>query len=212
MIHRRVGHNSVILPTGEILVVGGVDETCESVLQAEGFRPPEIFGGPPGGEWKVRASHLHARTYHSVAGLLPDGRVFSAGGNASGHTYHSAEIFSPSYYFSSTRPAITSWPKPTTDTWVYNEQAAVGVTLSCTASNSVMRVVLISAASVTHGFDMNQRYVQLGFVQSGTYPDVSLSVTGPRDGYAAPPGLYMLFVIDFNGHPSEGRWVRIGDM
>lgn len=85
------------------------------------------------------------------------------------------------------------------------------MTLACSDINTVQRVVLVRSGAVTHGFDMNQRYVQLQFTMiDGSYPDVSLDAQGPPDGYAAPPGYYLLFVIDGNGVPSEGRWVRVG--
>jgi hypothetical protein len=57
---------------------------------------------------------------------------------------------------------------------------------------------------------MNQRYVELDFtVASGTYPNLTLQVQAPPNGYAAPPGFYLLFVVDKYGVPSEGRWIKL---
>ena len=53
------------------------------------------------------ASITTVRTYHSIALLLPDGRVLSAGGDFGGA---SAEIYSPPYLFNGTRPTISSAP------------------------------------------------------------------------------------------------------
>jgi hypothetical protein len=223
MGHRRVNHNAVLLPTGEILVTSGTDELCQPVLQAEGFRPPEVFGGSPLGEWRVRASHIRPREYHAVTGLLPDGRVFIAGGVADsfvGHSsavYHTAEIFSPAYYFSGNRPTITAWPvpnPPTGATIEYGGTFSIDVTLGCSEYNSVQRIVLIRNSSSTHAFDTGQRYIELdpGEVVLGTYPNyVYQEVRAPHDDFVAPQGYYLLFVIDANGLPSEGRWVLVGD-
>jgi hypothetical protein len=217
-----VNHNAVVLPTGEILVTSGTDELCQPVLQAEGFRPPEVFGGPPLGVWGVRASHVRPREYHAVTGLLPDGRMFIAGGVADsfeGHAtavYHTAEIFSPAYYFSGTRPTITAWPVPNPPAIgiKYGQTFEIEVTLACSEYNSVQRIVLIRNSSTTHAFDTGQRYIELdpGEVVLGTYPNyVYQEVRAPHNKFVAPQGYYLLFVIDANGLPSEGRWVLVGD-
>ena len=68
------------------------------------------------------------------------------------------------------------------------------------------RAVLVAPSSVTHAVDMNQRYVPLRVKDrdAGT-----LSVRMPGDADIAPPGYYMLFVLDRSGTPSVARWVRL---
>lgn len=206
MPQRRVNHNAVILATGEILIVGGEDENCDSVLGAVGFRPPEIFGGPAGGAWKNRASQAMWRRYHSVAGLLPDGRVYSAGGNADYLSYHSIEVFSPGYYLSGDRPRVGTVPAFA----LYGDVLLqVPVALKCFAPNHVSRVVLIRNSASTHAFDSNQRYIELPFVENGAYPNVTVDITIHTNRSAVPPGYYLLFVLDSNGIPSTGKWIRI---
>lgn len=231
MLRKRVNQNAVLLPTGSVLVVGGtglLGDTgpgCEAVVEAEEFFPAEIFGGPAQGQWRQRAEGGRPRTYHSVAGLLPDGRAFVAGGaahfwpNHAPGVYHTVEVFSPEYVFRSGRPDVTLWPDPAGAAIDYSTPASsfvfsVDVTLACDGQNTVSRVVLIRSSSTTHAFDMNQRYVELDFEVQATsaYPDFTLDVTGPASGYVAPPGYYLLFVIDANGLPSEGRWVRVEDV
>lgn len=232
MLRKRVNQNAVILPTGSIFVPGGVGLVgdvglvCEPVMEAEEFFPAEIFGGSPQGVWRPRAAMSRPRGYHSVALLLPDGRVMVAGGSAQtwmwgGHpdaVYHTAEIFTPAYYFRSGRPVVTNWPNPVTPidyspagVQTFNINVTLASPVGCPPA-SVARVVLIRSGSSTHSFDMNQRYVELRLQSvTGTYPNLSLLVHGPATGYVAPPGYYLLFVIDSNGLPSEGRWVRVLD-
>ena len=60
--------------------------------------------------------------------------------------------------------------------------------------------------SMTHSIDMNQRYVQLAVTDSGSG---YLEVLTPADGMTAPPGDYMLFLLDENRIPSVARIVRL---
>jgi len=59
--------------------------------------------------------------------------------------------------------------------------------------------------AVTHNFNMSQSYVPLNFqVISG-----GLSVQAPANSNLAPPGPYMLFILNAAGVPSLGRFIRM---
>jgi hypothetical protein len=58
---------------------------------------------------------------------------------------------------------------------------------------------------VTHQFDEDQRYLSLAFQQSGS----ALSIDTPASATLAPPGYYMLFVVNAAGVPSVAHWVRL---
>ena len=64
---------------------------------------------------------------------------------------------------------------------------------------------MIKLGSVTHQFDMDQRYVPLTF----TAGSGSLSVQTPVNANLAPPGHYMVFIVDTNGVPSIAPIVNI---
>jgi len=64
---------------------------------------------------------------------------------------------------------------------------------------NISNVVLMRNGAVTHAFDMDQRYVGLSFTAGAGV----LNVTGPPNGNIAPPGYYMLFIL--NGRASFGR-------
>ena len=55
---------------------------------------------------------------------------------------------------------------------------------------------------------MNQRHVELAV--TGAVAGKGINVRAPADGTLAPPGHYMLFVVDAAGTPSVARWVRLG--
>jgi galactose oxidase len=63
----------------------------------------------------------------------------------------------------------------------------------------------IRLASVTHSFDQNQRLNFLTFAKGNG----KLTVTAPTNANIAPPGHYMLFVLNQKGVPSIGQIIRI---
>ena len=108
---------------------------------------------PATGTWSTMASFTSISDYHSIAFLLPDGRVLSAGGNyASGK---SAEIYSPPYLFKGARPTISSAPTGVS----YGQSFFVGTP----DATSITKVTMIALSSVTHGFNMGQRIIRPSF-------------------------------------------------
>ena len=139
------------------------------------------------------ASATRYRGYHSIALLLPDGRVLSAGGD----NEPNAEVFSPPYLFKGARPVVTSSPSSLT----YGESFFVDTPDAA----SITAVTLVRLSAVTHAFDMNQRFLRLAFSQASG----RLTVTAPSVAQIAPPGHYMLFVLNAAGVPSIAPIVRL---
>lgn len=187
----RMWANALVLPDGKVLVVGGGGRSLykNPVFSAELFDPVTET-------WTTMASQLRPRMYHSTAVLLPDGRVLSAGHDR-GNAQFTGEIFSPPYLFNGPRPTITSAPADLG----YGGQFQV----STPDAGSIARVALIRPASVTHSIDFDQRYVDLSFTAGSGV----LDVTGPANGNIAPPGYYMLFILNSSGVPSVASWVHV---
>jgi hypothetical protein len=198
MAYARRHLNLTVLPTGEVLATGGVGGTSfndpsKAVYAAE-------LWDPDTGQWTTLASNAVMRDYHGTALLLPDGRVLVGGGSESSGTPNqkNAEIFSPPYLFRGARPTIGSAPV----TIGYGKSFRV----STTDAGVISKVVMIRLAAVTHAFDQNTRRVKLAFTADTT----GLTVTAPATANIAPPGHYMLFIVDGTGVPSVARIVRIG--
>ena len=183
--------NATILPDGKVLVTGGTsgpgfNNPTTPVFEAEMWDPTTEA-------WTTMAAAQVPRLYHSVAVLLPDGRIFSAGGNG----YTQVEIYEPPYLFKGARPTITLAPASVSHGqafFVETPQAA-----------DIAAVTWIRLPSVTHGFNQNQRINRLGFSQTTG----GLTVTAPQSPNLAPPGHYMLFLLNSNGVPSIAKIVRI---
>ena len=67
-------------------------------------------------------------------------------------------------------------------------------------------VSLVRLGAVTHAFNQNQRFVPITFQPSAG----GLTVQAPGSANLAPPGNYMLFIVDTNGVPSAAAMVSLG--
>jgi PKD repeat protein len=190
--------NATVLPTGEVLVTGGVGGTAFNDL-TKAARAAELWS-PTTGTWTTLASSAVTRGYHSTSILLPDGRVLHAG---SGDTDNApdemnAELFSPPYLFKGPRPTLSAAPS----------RVGYGTSFRVVTpdASAIAKVSLIRLGSATHAFDMNQRFQWLSFArQSG-----ALTITAPTSRNITPPGHYMLFILDGDGIPSTAKIVSVG--
>jgi large repetitive protein len=203
MAYARAMHNSVVLPNGQVVVIGGQAYPVpfsddRSVLA------PELWD--PATETFTNLAPMQVpRNYHSVALLLPDGRVFSAGGGLCGScaTNHAnAQILTPPYLLNAdgtpaARPSIVSAPV----------SAAHGTSITITTNSAVSSFALVRMGSATHSVNTDQRRVPLSFTSTATN---TYSVAIPSDPGVAIPGYYMLFALNGGGVPSVARIVRVG--
>jgi hypothetical protein len=199
MNYARVYHTLVTLADGRVLAVGG-EATSDQTQVTTGVLPTEIWD-PATGKWTVDASMSAARNYHSTAVLMPDGTVLVAGGghgeSLSGPGQYSAQVYSPSYLFNGPRPTITSAPASST--------YGASMTIGTPDAASISAVNLVSLGADTHQADMDQHFVPLSF----TAGQGSLTVQAPASAALAPPGYYMLFVVNGLGVPSVAAIVRM---
>jgi galactose oxidase len=189
--------NATILPTGQVLVTGGTNGTGFSD-ESRPVYPAELWD-PATGSWTTLASNSVVRAYHATALLLRDGRVLLTGsGDGDGTTaQRNAEIFSPPYFFKGARPAISSTPG--------SAKYGQSFFIATSQASTIGAVTLVRLGSVTHAFDSNQRFNRLSFALTAG----GLTVTTPANGNLAPPGYYLLFIVNNNGVPSTGKSFRL---
>jgi galactose oxidase len=197
MVYPRRQLNATILPTGEVLVTGGSSGTGFSD-ENRAVHAAELWN-PVTGTWTTLASNSVPRVYHSTALLLKDGRVLLTGSGDGGGAinHYDAEIFSPPYLFRGTRPSISSAPSAVG----YGQTFFVGTP----TPSAIRRVTWVRLGSVTHAFDSNQRFNEVTFAQTTG----GLNVTAPDRRNLAPPGHYMMFILNDQAVPSIARIVRI---
>lgn len=186
--------NTVLMPDSRVFLAGGIPNVGG---------PAEILDAKdPTAGWVRCAPMTYSRGYHSAAILLADGSILMggdqaiAGGWKSGETTPHERYF-PWYCFRS-RPVITSAPAVTGH--------SASFTVHTPNATAITEVVLIRPGAVTHGFNMSQRLV--GCVITGRGP-TSIQVDAPPDGNIAPPGHYLLFIVDSARVPSEATWIRV---
>jgi Domain of unknown function (DUF1929)/PKD domain len=196
----RIEMDAVMLPTGNVLVLNGSvnDEDANSAsLGADLYNSTtNTFSSAGAGAFP--------RLYHSGALLLPDATILVLGGNPERGTYEPhMEIYSPAYLFNSsgslaTRPTITS---------VTPGIVGYGSSFQIQTPNaaSISSAVLVRAGSPTHAFDMDQRLVGLSFTAGSGV----LTATAPPNGNIAPPGYYLLFILNSSGVPSVAQFVQL---
>ena len=198
MSQPRIEMDAVILPNGKVLAVNGSpnDEVGAS-LNADLY-------DPIANTFSSAGANAYARLYHSGALLLPDATVLVIGGNPARGTYEPRlEIYSPAYLFNSdgslaTRPTITS---------VTPGVIGYGGSFQIQTPNAanISSAVLVRPGSPTHAFDMDQRLVGLSF----TAGNGVLNATAPPNGSIAPPGYYLLFILNSAGVPSLAGFVQL---
>jgi hypothetical protein len=201
----RMHLNAVLLPDRTVFVSGGsLKQEDEPLARLQS----ELYD-PDADAWRLMATATVPRLYHSTALLLPDARVVAAGGNPEGgdsvpwlppdkNEEMRLEVFSPPYLFRGPRPTITAAP----DACSYGEQ----ITLTTPQAAEIRWVSLVRNGVTTHSFDAGQRLVDLP-ITGRTATTVRVGV--PANPNLAPPGWYMLFLVDDDGVPSTARWVHL---
>ena len=200
----RIEMNAVILPTGKILAQGGsaIRNTATTASL-----PADLFD-PITETWSPAGVAAYPRMYHSVALLLPDATVWTAGSNPSGGVWEPhMEIYSPSYLFTTdtggrvvraARPSIARLPP----------MVGYGASFHIDTPDAadIASIALIRPGANTHAFDMEQRSVSLTFAQA---VGGGLTASSPPNANIAPPGYYMLFLANARGVPSVARFIQL---
>jgi len=182
---------ATLLPDGRVFVAGGVSGGADGGI-CEIFDPRN-----PGDGWVAGPAMKYVRAYHSSFILLTDGSIAGGGDPQVGGAPTPHERFFPDY-FDMLRPVVSSAP------------AAInyGTTFTINTPNAadVLEVVLLRAGAVTHGFNMSQRGIEcvISGIGAGT-----INVEAPPQANLAPPGWYLLFILNSSRVPSAGRWIRL---
>jgi len=204
----RIEMNAVMLPNGKVLAEGG---SLDNEVPDQAGKRADLYD-PVSNTFSSGGTASFSRLYHGTALLLPDARVISLGSNPTAARFAPGiEIYTPAYLFDSNdqlittnRPSITS---VSSQVLGYNAPFSVNYT----STSAITSAVLMRPGSDTHSYDMEQRLIglcgpspQAPCIGSGT-----LSLTTPPNSNIAPPGYYMLFLLDSAGVPSKAQFVQL---
>jgi hypothetical protein len=219
------------LPDATVLFVGGATSERLPIFgggaDSSAVHYPERYD-PATGTWQDMAASPGriARVYHSVALLLPDGRVWVAGSNHDSDRNHGGvrkddpnkgdarelrvEAYSPPYLFTVDSSGMTvPAPRPTVGRTLSGAGHSHLFRVPTPDASTVRAVHLVRNGSSTHAFNPDQRLVVLDIVSRTSG---SLTVPMPPSGRVAPPGYYMPFLLNTAGTPSIGRFVRVAEV
>lgn len=200
----RALSNSVTLPNGEVLVIGG-NTVAKIFSDQDSVLPAEIYS-PETDSWRIVDSLTIPRNYHSTALLLKDARVLSAGGGACGNgclaNHLDGQIYSPPYLFEADggpaiRPTL-SVPEPA--------QVRAGDELVVQASADTTSFSIVRLSGTTHHLNTDQRFLRVPAVGNG---DGSFTLALPANPNVLIVGHYWLFALDADGTPSVGETIQV---
>jgi hypothetical protein len=196
----RFWSTATVLADGEVLVTGG--STVANELTNVDYTA-ELWN-PTTGQWTAGAAATKPRLYHSIALLLPDATVLTGAGGAPGPINElNSEIYYPPYLYlndGSGNPA----PRPTLVSAPTTATVGQAVTATVGPSDAISRVTFVRTGSMTHSTNVDQRFINVPFTQSGA----TVTATLPSNPNVMLPGYYMMFVHQ-NGVPSVSQIILV---
>ena len=212
MPSQRVMSCICALPDGTYLILNGATAGVAGFGLATGPNLGAVLydpSRPVNQRMSIMATTIVARMYHSEAILLPDGRVLVSGSDPEDGTNpqeYRNEVFNPPYTLSgAAAPSFTLNNKD----WAYASNAIQATANIPSGNLGTVRASMMAAVSSTHGNSMGQRTLFLTISCAGPATAATCTITSPPTAHVAPPGWYMIFVLD-GKMPSSSVWIRIG--
>ncbi|MGK4579530.1 galactose oxidase-like domain-containing protein [Kitasatospora sp. HPMI-4] len=208
----RTQDDTLIFPNGNLFTVNGaydIRDYGNGELNPNAdpkYRQTELRDA--NGNWTLGPVQRLPRGYHSNAVILPDGRVMVTGDelqqiannpNIKSGLNGTIEIYEPPYLHQGNRPSLRTAP-----TSPLNYGTSFRVNTDTPAD--VTRAVLVAPITSTHSVDTSQRRLELKVTsRAGS----QLVLQTPASAKDAPPGYYMLFLLNDAGVPSVAKWVQL---
>ncbi|MFI9154320.1 galactose oxidase-like domain-containing protein [Streptomyces sp. NPDC053367] len=208
----RTQDDTLILPDGTLFTVNGGYDIRDygngpyNPNADEKYRQIELRDDS--GQWRLGPVQRLPRAYHSNAVLLPDGRIMVTGDelqqiandpDVASDMNGTIEIYEPAYLHQGDRPALSGVP---TGPLGY----AANLRVSSSTPERVSRAVLMAPITSTHSVDTSQRRLELPITSRAGN---KLVLRTPASAEEAPPGYYLLFLLDDKGVPSTAQWVQL---
>ncbi len=206
----RIQNSATLLPNGKVIIHGG---SAANEIPDTGGKNGDLYD-PVSNTMGSGGTSSYSRLYHSVSLLLPDATVAVFGSNPGSRARYepAIEIYTPPYLFDANGALITTNRPAITGVSATTLGYGAAFTASFTSASAIASAVLVRPGSATHAMDGEQRLI--GLCGASPQPACSaaggtLSLTTPATGNVAPPGWYMLFLIDASGVPSKAKFVQL---
>lgn len=232
---QRIMHNMLYLPSRQILIVGGGNYAYQSPILEPALMTSNVKASG-GYTIEKMARGGQPRLFNSNALLLPDGRVYVAGGNINrairkgrsdivlntqkspqgkqrivekGQAYMPSEIWQDEYYSPPYLFIPEKRPEIVMAPKVINYMSAHQITVK--NAGDVGRLTLIRLGASARGFDSSQRLAKMMISIRNKNTDGShdISFVAPNNKHLYPPGYYMLFYVTAKGLPSVAAIVEL---
>ncbi|PNW76384.1 hypothetical protein CHLRE_11g467540v5 [Chlamydomonas reinhardtii] len=233
----RVMGDALVLPNGKVIVLNGAvkglagDNAAGGAAKAnEPALWPVLYDpdAPLGSRMTVLARSNIPRMYHSTVSITTDGSLLVAGcdrcdrywwtsdklsKSPTSFAEYRIEVYRPPMWFNvAAKPSILSLDPGTWDDYDQVHVMQYGAPFEITyemfyLEDQVTKVALVAPSSTTHSTNMNQRVVVLE-IKDHNPTDRRLIVSGPPNINIAPPGWYMLFLLNGDVY-GQSEWVRL---
>ena len=225
-IFNRVTHNAVIIPGGNVIVIGG-QTNLKKWNDKYGVLQPELYDPTKNMFTLLNYTMKYSRNYHSVALLLKDGRVLIAGGGSgigcetyskSCNTHFDGEIFTPPYLI-----GVSNSNRPIIESVKNNVSSCIATSLDFTVKNCNILVItiasntcgiqgcsfdLIRLSSVTHSINNDQLRIPLT-INSITNNKFKVSIDNKFLPFVVSGNYYLFAINNSTGVPSIGKVINI---
>ncbi|MFD8081175.1 galactose oxidase-like domain-containing protein [Kitasatospora sp. NPDC059722] len=210
----RAQDDTLIFPNGNLFTVNGAVGIRDYGLgdynpnvPDDRFRQVELRDAD--GNWALGPKQRLPRGYHSNAVVLPDGRIMVTGDelqqiannpDIKAGNNGTIEIYEPPYLHQpGGRPDIRTAP---------TDPVGYGTTfrINTNSPTQAARAVLLAPITSTHSVDTSQRRLELKLVSRA---GGQLVFQSPASAADAPPGWYMIFLLNDAGVPSVAKWIQL---
>lgn len=202
----RVMPDAILLPNKKVLVVNGTekgksDAGKDPVLTADLYSPENE-------SWTQLNEMKVPRLYHANALLLPNGTIMTSGTDKEWnedreHDEYRIEVFTPPYLMNDDTSELSRPFIKKVKTQVnYGED----ILIESDQAEEITLVTIIRPSSVTHSLNTDQRCIELEIMDTKKN---DLTVKMLDNSNIAPPGYYMLFILNKDETPSKAKFIQL---
>jgi hypothetical protein len=202
----RVMPDAVLLPNKKVLVVNGTEKG-----KSDAGKDPVLFAelyNPENESWTQLKEMKVSRLYHANSLLLPDGTVMTCGtdkewNRGREHDEYRIEVFTPPYLL---KNHTSNLVRPI----IKNVKAQVSyrqdIVIESDQAEEITSVTIIRPSSVTHSLNTDQRCIELEIIDTKKN---EIIIKMQNNSNIAPPGYYMLFILNKNETPSKAKFIHL---